>query len=290
MNFAENLTALRRAKGETQEQLGEVLGISGKTVSKWEAAASEPDLSMLVALSRHFAVSVDELLGQPKPTDAAAMLREEIRQAPTAAARMCLANSFISHLINAVYGSFPEADEVLTDAIPAGDEREREYRTIGQTPLGTMVSYHMREVKAAAMVWRNEADFAWLRDDRERMAAFFSLFADPDMLALYYVLERMDFSEDFTAAYAAERAGITEAKASALLEKLMRVRGYRDNSGTISRAKLETLDGERTVYNFNGDGTTMAILSLARPLVTSWGSNLNTFNASGKMIGERGSK
>lgn len=291
MNFAENLTALRKARGETQEQLGEALGVSDKTISRWESAVSEPDLAALMALGEHFAVSADELLGRPKPADAAALMKEEIRSAPNAAGRFCRANRYISRLVEAVYGSLPEDEGgPMADAIPAGEVREVAYRTVGQTPMGTMVSYHTREVKAAALVWRNEADFAWLRDDRVRMAEFFSLFADPDMLALLYVLERMDFSQDFTAAYAAERAGIAEEKAADLLDRMLAVKGYHDNSGTISRSTLETMDGERTVYNFNGCGTTMAILSLARALVTGWGSNCNAYNDSGKMIGERGNK
>ncbi len=289
MNFAENLTALRKARGETQEQLGEALGVSGKTISKWESAASEPDLGILCALGAHFGVSVDELLGQPKPTDAAELLKAEIRGEPTLAGRFRRASGYTARLVEAVYGSMPEqTEERMADAIPIGENQEIDYRTIGQHPMGTMVCYHTDEVKAAAQVWRNAADFAWLRDDRERMAQFFALFADPDMLALFYVLERMDFSQDFTPAYAAERAGISEEKVAVLLEGLMAVKGYRDNSGTISRSTLETLDGERTIYNFNGCGTTMAILSLARALVSGWGSNCNAFNDSGKMIGERG--
>lgn len=244
---------------------------------------------MLTALSAHFAVSIDELLGQNKPDDAAAMIKEEICGEPSLAGRFRRACTFTARLIEAVYGSMPQdTAERMADAIPEGENREISYRTIGQHPMGTMACNHTDEVKAAALVWRNEADFAWLRDDRERMAAFFALFADPDMLALFYVLERMDFSQDFTPAYAAAQAGISEEKAAALLEGLMAVDGYRHNSGTISRAKLETLDGEHTVYNFNGCGTTMAILSLARVLVTGWRSNCNAYNDSGKMIGERG--
>ena len=48
--FARKLAELRKAAGETQEQLGEVLGVSGKTVSKWESDAAEPDLGMLLKI------------------------------------------------------------------------------------------------------------------------------------------------------------------------------------------------------------------------------------------------
>ena len=55
MTFSEKLIELRKNAGETQDALGEALGMSGKTISKWESAATEPDLSMLTALADHAA-------------------------------------------------------------------------------------------------------------------------------------------------------------------------------------------------------------------------------------------
>ena len=57
--FAGNLTALRRKAGETQNDLAEVLGVSNKTVSKWETCESEPELSMLTEIAAHYD-SLDE--------------------------------------------------------------------------------------------------------------------------------------------------------------------------------------------------------------------------------------
>ena len=40
MNFAENLMALRRNRNWSQEELGEKLGVTRQTVSKWETGGS----------------------------------------------------------------------------------------------------------------------------------------------------------------------------------------------------------------------------------------------------------
>lgn len=53
---------LRRERDLTQEALGELLGVSGKTVSRWERGIYMPDLSMLEALSATFSVTADELI------------------------------------------------------------------------------------------------------------------------------------------------------------------------------------------------------------------------------------
>lgn len=62
MKFGEKLQALRRAKGLSQEQLSEALGVTRQAVSKWELNASVPDVEKLLALSDFFQVSTDYLL------------------------------------------------------------------------------------------------------------------------------------------------------------------------------------------------------------------------------------
>ena len=43
---------LREAKRLTQAELGEKIGVSSKTVSKWETAKGLPDISLLQSLSQ----------------------------------------------------------------------------------------------------------------------------------------------------------------------------------------------------------------------------------------------
>ncbi len=57
---------LREAKNLTQNQLAEQIGVSGKTVSKWETAKGLPDISLIEPLSTALGVSVMELMsGEP---------------------------------------------------------------------------------------------------------------------------------------------------------------------------------------------------------------------------------
>ena len=52
----------RREKGLTQEQLGEKLGVTNKTVSRWENGNYMPDLSLLEPLSKELGITLNELL------------------------------------------------------------------------------------------------------------------------------------------------------------------------------------------------------------------------------------
>ena len=63
MLFYEQLAALRRAKGISQETLAEQLGVSRQAVSKWETGTAKPELDNILALCRILEVSPNELLG-----------------------------------------------------------------------------------------------------------------------------------------------------------------------------------------------------------------------------------
>ena len=54
MNFNEKLIELRKSKGLSQDELGQHLGVSRQTISKWELAQSYPDFQRLVLLSDYF--------------------------------------------------------------------------------------------------------------------------------------------------------------------------------------------------------------------------------------------
>ena len=57
---------LRENRGMTQAELAEGLGVSSKTVSKWETAKGLPDITLLQPLAQALGVSVIELMdGQP---------------------------------------------------------------------------------------------------------------------------------------------------------------------------------------------------------------------------------
>lgn len=64
--IGEFICKLRKDKGLTQASLGELLGISNRTVSKWENGDGMPDVAMLPDLARALDVSIDELLSAEK--------------------------------------------------------------------------------------------------------------------------------------------------------------------------------------------------------------------------------
>jgi len=56
------LRELRKTKGLTQEQVAEKLGISSRTISRWETGVYMPDISMLVDIAEMYDVDVREII------------------------------------------------------------------------------------------------------------------------------------------------------------------------------------------------------------------------------------
>ena len=61
MSIGKNIALLRKAKGLTQAELGDLLGVSNQAVSKWESEMSMPDVMLLPTLADIFGIYIDEL-------------------------------------------------------------------------------------------------------------------------------------------------------------------------------------------------------------------------------------
>ena len=61
MTIGENIANLRKKKGWTQAEFGEMIGVSNQAVSKWESGISMPDIMLLPHIAEAFECSIDEL-------------------------------------------------------------------------------------------------------------------------------------------------------------------------------------------------------------------------------------
>lgn len=77
--LGENIAALRKKAGMTQQSLADALYVTRQTISKWEKNLSVPDADALVRLADALDTTVQNLLGQAEeaaaaPSDVAAAL------------------------------------------------------------------------------------------------------------------------------------------------------------------------------------------------------------------------
>ena len=64
------LKALRKDQGITQERLAETLGVTSRSVSRWENGVNMPDFDVLIHLAKIYGVGMEEILnGERKDMD-----------------------------------------------------------------------------------------------------------------------------------------------------------------------------------------------------------------------------
>ena len=68
IEIANRLLIFRKAKGYSQEELAEKIGVSRQAISKWERSEASPDTDNLIMLAKVYGVTLDELLqGDSEP-------------------------------------------------------------------------------------------------------------------------------------------------------------------------------------------------------------------------------
>ncbi|NCA66511.1 MAG: XRE family transcriptional regulator [Clostridia bacterium] len=67
-SFGERLAKFRKAKGLTQEDVGDKLGVTAQAVSKWENDTTLPDPMMLKELARLYNVTLNQIYGMEEET------------------------------------------------------------------------------------------------------------------------------------------------------------------------------------------------------------------------------
>lgn len=112
---------LREGRKMTQAELAEKIGVSSKTVSKWETAKGLPDISLLQPLSQALGVSVIELMNGEQIINrniSANLLRSKFYVCPICGNVMhTLGNTMVSCCgitLPALEAEEPDADHMIT--------------------------------------------------------------------------------------------------------------------------------------------------------------------------------
>lgn len=71
------LKVLRKEKNLTQEQLAEMLGVSNRTVSRWETGTNMPDISLLLEIAELYGVTIPELIDGERKSEE---MNEEVKE------------------------------------------------------------------------------------------------------------------------------------------------------------------------------------------------------------------
>lgn len=137
--FGEFLRNMRKREGITQFQLGRLLGVSDRAVSKWENGLSKPKSKLLIKMSDLFGLSIDELL-------AANLNANEMIQIETAKNRYDISKKLDNILLDK-YGHFPSVEVI--------SRYEKEKRALANSNI-LQILYCISLLKALAQTSGNK--------------------------------------------------------------------------------------------------------------------------------------
>lgn len=282
IQIAAKLSQLRNAKGTTQYDVAKALGVSNKTVSKWENGISAPDLAMLVALAKYYGVSTDVLLGLP-------CLEKSITGAFSTAFSGLGRNEVVLKIFEIIDEIFSSAvnnpnqpiDKIINkETSPIPPDLNRLPRM--SISLNEFFGFTVRSenVNLSVMQWQNRADFVWLLNpqNQDKIIELLKFLADREVLQVMYFIHNANYSKHFTADYAARHTGVGLDRIIEILETCCEL-------GLCTKSTAHLKDGETYIYESFGDGLLLSIISIAYEKLCGSNRYEYCYGNSDKMIG-----
>lgn len=117
MDFAKVVRANRRRMGLTQEQLAQRVGLTGSSVSQWEAGRAKPHIDVMKKLADVFGMTTSELIGEPSASIVPAHAVGRSRLVPVRSMGVTHAGSPIEEIVD---DGVVEVPEGVVTRHPAG--------------------------------------------------------------------------------------------------------------------------------------------------------------------------
>ena len=226
--FPRRLAEERKARGYTQKQVADALGISDRTYSKWETGENEMDVSALCRLAEFYEASpavffpseglkpegVREALGALEPSEAAQRWFHFHYEA-----LMGMKDSVMAEMRED--STFYLRREPWA-VIPDNPSEQR-----GQAPnsLTTFAFPNLSAIFAAGedmnlslLLEPAEQGFSWLVSEQAELGAIFRVLGMPGALPCLHFLLRQPNTDLFSVPYLAGKAGASQEEIAAFLE------------------------------------------------------------------------
>ena len=297
LSIAEILTTLRTRKGVTQDEAAANLGVSNKTVSKWETGASLPETEYLTGIADYYGVSIGTLFGREEVKDIEDFICQQTEGLSALTDQKALYKIFqiARVLIREAYGS-DEFHKARRESGGSEDEKEKyaapinykrlfnpsqdaEYfnRTLWASNQTFLLLLNNKFSNMAVMLAGNEDNFNWLTENAERYQPLLRFLSDYNAIKAIRLFHSQTFAPKFTVDYFAKAMDIDEVEASKFLNEATQM-------GICGVNKINLKEGLTDIYHPNGNGFILSALTLINEWVCGRGSYLGHWNMGTKMI------
>ena len=251
--IGENIAAIRKEKGITQEQLSKSVMVSAQAVSKWENGGM-PDAELLPAIADCLGVSVDALFGRViDDSGLESALIKKVAGTPREKLFDTIFNlcwdmeQAVFNNTDSIESAVEESKE--TDEVYSGVQDDHGFTHMG---IGKRMQYFLvvPEVEDKEKALLNGIDYVSLFKD----------LSDKNFFDTLIYLNKRDHSKIFTPSLLVKNLGMDEASSMNVINTL---RKYH----LVWTKQIELDDENKDVYEFNPTPSFMALLIFARELI-----------------------
>lgn len=291
INMSAVLSELRTRKGVTQEEAASNLGVSNKTISKWETGVSLPETEYLTGIADYYGVSVNELFGRETAVkDAGNLIYHQYKglsKSEAVVKSFQMAHDVIRACINQIgvnHREYKEIDNPDPKLIFAGlNPTHSDYlnRCLVASPEVFELLLNSKHANMAVMLAGNEDDFSWLTENADGYLPLLKFLSDFDVIKIFRLMHSQKFPVEFTADFIAKAIEMDESRAAEILDESVKFQ-------LCSVKEMDLKDGLIKLYNSSGNGYILSALTLIYEWACGVGYHYHNNTISGKLI--RGEK
>lgn len=249
----------RTKKGITQEELGQLVGVTTQAVSKWERGGT-PDAELLPQIARTLDVSIDALFDMEQ--DAGSRLEDiiieelyskEDEEAFQRAMTLCIAIEMGLFKMDSLKNK--AAGEMMNFV---NDEQGHEYFSTLVSNEGIIRTRLSQNGRYFFMMPEPEEGYRDFLEDIEWLSHAFAVLSDPDALKILFFMYQRPHKH-VSAQLLAESIGISEEKVENIMERLAGI-------NVAKCSEVQMIDGDEKIYSICRDITMIPLLIFAREL------------------------
>lgn len=249
----------RTKKGITQEELGQLVGVTTQAVSKWERGGT-PDAELLPPIARALGVSIDALYDMEQDTGSRLedfiieeLYSKEDAEAFQRAVSLCIAIEMglfkMDALKNKAAGEMMEA---------LNDEQNHEYFSTLVSNEGIVRTRLSRNGRYFFVMPEPEAGYRDFLENIEGLSQIFTVLSDCDTLKVLFFMYQRNHKQISTQLIA-ESVGISEEKVEKIMEQLAQI-------NIAACSEVEMIEGDVKAYSVRREATLLPLLTFAREL------------------------
>lgn len=242
--LSQTLIKLRNLKAVTQEEVSDALGISNKTLSKWENGTSSPDADMIVSLADYYGVSIDGLYGResaPLNGDIKVYISDYLKSLPSDERinkAFELTNTFIRGTFENSYDS--ENPKYPLDFLHYSDCPN--CFSAVSSDAGTEFLVNSDTMNMFVILAPNKDNFKTVIANAANYRPLFEFLGKPYAIEVFTVIFRKNFPDKFTPEFVGKKFNIPADTVKNLLDEAVRLDILRKITASLKDGDVEVYE------------------------------------------------